>query len=519
MVNSGATGFLFETRPKASHTIGLIESQSNNDMQNNKLESENGGNSFAMVFDQSVIGQIKPGAKHEKGRFDVIDEPVFLESDIAASNGNKLPSDGTSELVAGNSVFNLGGNNSISGGPEIDIGPKPFDWVIPIKGNGGEASLSEFDITPKPLEIVQHREGFLANPPSDLNLSFENAANSIFPTDDIFSQIESRSFTMIAFQGFSQDDLSSGNQKKGDFNFSASHLLSSNESLSVVDKSLKNKLFESLSLGERFKLSKDIINGSDLASGKANLGKSNLDLVNEKFANLTMSQESESFLAGKKGLLNSNSFSEKFLSDLSSLKPLVSSKANGLGANATTIGLSGLLSSSASGEPVTYSNALSSQAVGLEASEAAKTLLLSSNSQFSQGLNLKSHFTPNLAMRIQWMFNRAVNSAEVMMDPPELGPMTVKIQQTNGETQVMFQVNNPQTKDALESNLDKLKMLLQEQGINLGDAQVEQQKSQNDSHSQKKQDAQQEQETVAEIAPDKSNHQNVILDSIVDVYS
>jgi len=102
------------------------------------------------------------------------------------------------------------------------------------------------------------------------------------------------------------------------------------------------------------------------------------------------------------------------------------------------------------------------------------------NSNIQSGLALKNNFTPNLALRIKWVYQQALSSAEILMDPPELGPLSVKLTKINGETNILFQVNNPTTKDMIEDNLAKLKDLLAEQNINLGDTQVtQQQKDQN----------------------------------------
>ena len=106
------------------------------------------------------------------------------------------------------------------------------------------------------------------------------------------------------------------------------------------------------------------------------------------------------------------------------------------------------------------------------------------NSTIQNGLSIKNNFSPNLALRIQWIYQQALSSAEILMDPPELGPLSVKISNNRGETNILFQVTNPATKDVIEDNLAKLKELLADQGINLGDAQVEQQqKEKNDDSS------------------------------------
>ncbi len=97
------------------------------------------------------------------------------------------------------------------------------------------------------------------------------------------------------------------------------------------------------------------------------------------------------------------------------------------------------------------------------------------NSTIQKGLSIKNDFSPNLALRIQWVYQQALSSAEILMDPPELGPLSVKISNNRGETNILFQVTNPATKEVIEDNLAKLKELLADQGINLGDTQVEQQ--------------------------------------------
>lgn len=144
------------------------------------------------------------------------------------------------------------------------------------------------------------------------------------------------------------------------------------------------------------------------------------------------------------------------------------------------------------------------------------TQQLQPNSEFTQGLNLKREFAPNLAMRIQWMFNQALKGAEILMDPPEMGPLSVKVQQINGETNILFHVSNPQTKDALDENLPRLKEMLLEQGINLGDAQVNQQKgNQQESSQQHANDS-----NESEFAESSMETVQVIeSDRVVDVYS
>lgn len=120
---------------------------------------------------------------------------------------------------------------------------------------------------------------------------------------------------------------------------------------------------------------------------------------------------------------------------------------------------------------------INQQVSGLHSSEPVAELKGTSSTDFNQGLNIKSRFAPDLSVRIQWMMRQSLSSAEILMDPPELGPMTVKVQQNNGELNLFFQVNNANTKDALDENMNRLKDLLEEQGLALGDTQVKQEEN------------------------------------------
>ncbi|MCW8878786.1 MAG: flagellar hook-length control protein FliK [Kangiellaceae bacterium] len=142
---------------------------------------------------------------------------------------------------------------------------------------------------------------------------------------------------------------------------------------------------------------------------------------------------------------------------------------------------------------------------------------LEPSSEFTQGLKLKQNFAPNLSMRIQWMFRQSLSSAEILMDPPEMGPLSVKVNKSNGEINILFQVSNLATKETLEDNLTKLKDMLEQQGINLGEAQVQHKESQlaekeNDETESSSEEIMEEESQRTETIVAKSEH-------LVDTYS
>lgn len=139
------------------------------------------------------------------------------------------------------------------------------------------------------------------------------------------------------------------------------------------------------------------------------------------------------------------------------------------------------------------------------------------SAEFTQGLNLRQNFSTNLASRVQWIFNQALSSAEIMMDPPEMGPLTVKVQQVNGETNIMFHATNAATREALEEGMPKLKEMLEALNINLGEASVKQQNSGAESEGENSEEASEQLTDEGDEATDSSKH--LVSEQLVDLYS
>ena len=73
-----------------------------------------------------------------------------------------------------------------------------------------------------------------------------------------------------------------------------------------------------------------------------------------------------------------------------------------------------------------------------------------------------------VAERSAWLFSQNISSAELMLDPPELGRMSVQIQVHNNEqASVTFTSANHNVRDALDQTTQRLRELLAEQGLDL----------------------------------------------------
>ncbi|WP_157980748.1 flagellar hook-length control protein FliK [Aliidiomarina taiwanensis] len=92
-------------------------------------------------------------------------------------------------------------------------------------------------------------------------------------------------------------------------------------------------------------------------------------------------------------------------------------------------------------------------------------------------------FSPRAATQLKdqmaVMFNNRNQFAEMRLDPPELGRLNIRLQM-NGDQQaaVTFIVHSPQAREAVEQAMPRLRDMLQEQGIQLSDANVREENAQ-----------------------------------------
>lgn len=72
------------------------------------------------------------------------------------------------------------------------------------------------------------------------------------------------------------------------------------------------------------------------------------------------------------------------------------------------------------------------------------------------------------------MVSNGIQQAEIRLDPPELGHLTVKIQIQGDQTQVQFNVAQSQTRDLVEQAIPRLRDMLASEGLQLTDSHVSQ---------------------------------------------
>lgn len=78
---------------------------------------------------------------------------------------------------------------------------------------------------------------------------------------------------------------------------------------------------------------------------------------------------------------------------------------------------------------------------------------------------------------VRFMMNGRVQAAELRLDPPELGSMQIKISLNGDAASVSMLVQNPQAKEMLDQSVPKLREMLEQQGLELSDSQIEHQQA------------------------------------------
>lgn len=118
--------------------------------------------------------------------------------------------------------------------------------------------------------------------------------------------------------------------------------------------------------------------------------------------------------------------------------------------------------------------------------------LPSGNTQLNQNLNADK-LQPNLVLnqainhpdwnqelgqKMLWMNNQNIQSADIQINPPHLGPLSIKVDVNNDQTSITFTTQHSEVKQAIEAAIPKLREMFGDQQLNLVDVNVSQQQSQ-----------------------------------------
>ncbi|MCE2595552.1 flagellar hook-length control protein FliK [Motilimonas cestriensis] len=126
-------------------------------------------------------------------------------------------------------------------------------------------------------------------------------------------------------------------------------------------------------------------------------------------------------------------------------------------------------------QQLTAAQSLNGQSAANVTAQQAQT---TSQFELGQKFELASREAPSIMReRITMMMNKGIGQAEIRLDPAELGSMHVKLSMQNDQLSVSIQTAQPQSKELLDQHMPRLREMLTQQGINLGESHVSQQQS------------------------------------------
>ena len=77
-----------------------------------------------------------------------------------------------------------------------------------------------------------------------------------------------------------------------------------------------------------------------------------------------------------------------------------------------------------------------------------------------------------LAGRIVWMLTESNHTAQINLNPPELGPIEVRVSMKDDHTNVNFYAHHGDVRDAIEEAMPRLREMLQQNGLKLDESQI-----------------------------------------------
>lgn len=87
----------------------------------------------------------------------------------------------------------------------------------------------------------------------------------------------------------------------------------------------------------------------------------------------------------------------------------------------------------------------------------------------------KDTASEQLAERVNMMLSKNLKNIDIRLDPPDLGKVHIRMHMNGDTTSVQFTVANHHARDALENSMPRLREMLSQQGVQVGDTAVQHQ--------------------------------------------
>jgi flagellar hook-length control protein FliK len=147
-------------------------------------------------------------------------------------------------------------------------------------------------------------------------------------------------------------------------------------------------------------------------------------------------------------------------------------------------GLSRALDSSSHSVAATY-GALQREATQVQGEQTKQLQTTQLEQKFEKAVNIsKPEGLQQLAEKVRWMANAKNLVAEIRLDPAELGSVHVKVAMSGESATVNFVVQSQHAREAMDQAAPRLREMLAEKGIELGQSSVRQESGQGNEREQ-----------------------------------
>ncbi len=79
----------------------------------------------------------------------------------------------------------------------------------------------------------------------------------------------------------------------------------------------------------------------------------------------------------------------------------------------------------------------------------------------------QNQWSEQVAGKIAWLAGKSIQSAEIHLNPPDMGPIDVRVQVQNDQAQITVNAQNTAVRDMLELNSNRLREMLEQNGLSL----------------------------------------------------
>ena len=130
----------------------------------------------------------------------------------------------------------------------------------------------------------------------------------------------------------------------------------------------------------------------------------------------------------------------------------------------------------------------------------------------------------DLGERIVWMANRAIPTAEIKLNPPQLGPISVRIDVADDQATVVFTAQHVSTREAIEASMPRLREMMSAQQLNLVEVSIFQGSSSDQSRSPSQNFAQTAQDrgqgaAIDEVEQEIDSGQAIVSKGLLSIYA